>query len=80
MWVTDETLKVQSQIKIFAPYVEEEPSKEDLDNRNRAMSEKKCVICMDAKINAVCVPCGHRCLCEGCIEIILKQGNCPICR
>ena len=44
------------------------------------MSEKKCVICMDAKIDTVCVPCGHRCLCVECSDLIMKQKKCPICR
>ena len=53
-----------------------------------------CVICQDAPNTMAVVPCGHKCLCEGCAELLGAQGRssrsgkvpeavsppCPICR
>ena len=69
-----------TKIKVFAPYAEKEPTAEEMEKRERAMTEKTCVVCMDAKIDTVCVPCGHLCLCQGCAPLIDNQGNCPYCR
>ena len=41
---------------------------------------KVCVVCMANKINTVCVPCGHRCICDECLTAIKKLGECPVCR
>lgn len=38
----------------------------------------ECVICMDAKYEAVFVPCGHMCCCLQCSEKEIE--NCPLCR
>ena len=53
-----------------------------------------CAICLDAPCSMIVVPCGHKCLCEGCKESLEAQGRssrsgkvheavsppCPICR
>ena len=41
--------------------------------------DELCVICMDADKTQVCVPCGHRCLCEACVATN-KPDKCPVCR
>eukprot|EP00298_Acanthocystis_sp_HF-20_P015926 c21320_g1_i2.p1 GENE.c21320_g1_i2~~c21320_g1_i2.p1 ORF type:complete len:396 (-),score=130.75 c21320_g1_i2:62-1249(-) len=38
-----------------------------------------CVICMNAPISCVLVPCGHYCLCEAC-SASLPSKRCPVCR
>ena len=60
----------KTEIKVFAPYADKVPPEEEMQNKSRAMSEKKCVVCMDAQIDTVCVPCGHLCLCQGCSDLI----------
>jgi hypothetical protein len=45
----------------------------------------ECVLCMDAAVDTVLLPCGHLCLCSKCAES-LRRGlapvavNCPLCR
>jgi len=54
-------------------------SKQEGLNKNEETERlRECKICMDEKINTVCVPCGHQCLCVGCSKKI--QGQCPICK
>jgi len=37
----------------------------------------ECVVCMEAQAVVALMPCGHRCVCEGCATV-LRQ--CPMCR
>lgn len=43
-----------------------------------ATFEKCCVICLDEFRTHVIVPCGHRCVCEACAQMV--TDTCPICR
>eukprot|EP00802_Teleaulax_amphioxeia_P022770 Tamp_23252.p1 GENE.Tamp_23252~~Tamp_23252.p1 ORF type:complete len:319 (+),score=22.45 Tamp_23252:88-1044(+) len=47
--------------------------------RDDSIPEDSCVICMSMKASNVVVPCGHRCVCDGCSRARNWQ-NCPICR
>ncbi|CAM9705695.1 unnamed protein product [Phaeothamnion confervicola] len=38
-----------------------------------------CVVCMDARRNAVIMPCSHLCVCSPCCDL-LSNGLCPVCR
>ena len=41
----------------------------------------ECVICTDAVADHVLVPCGHKCVCPDCAELLNIQSQpCPICR
>lgn len=40
--------------------------------------DKQCCVCLDAPVETCLVPCGHLCLCTGCVVNI--QSSCPICR
>ncbi len=41
----------------------------------------ECVICMEAKQTAVCVPCGHNATCMECLrQAKEKSMACPVCR
>jgi len=42
--------------------------------------DNACVICLDAPRQYVCVPCGHRVLCEGCKANFPPGSQCPTCR
>ncbi|KAG6732550.1 hypothetical protein I3842_01G183300 [Carya illinoinensis] len=40
-----------------------------------------CVICLDAPVEAACIPCGHMAGCMSCLnEITTKKWGCPVCR
>ena len=39
--------------------------------------EEECVVCMDGQSEFACVPCGHKCLCTRCRDVM--NGPCPIC-
>ncbi|TKS78978.1 E3 ubiquitin-protein ligase NEURL3 [Collichthys lucidus] len=39
-----------------------------------------CVVCMGREATFT-LPCGHRCLCAGCVRRVIQQfGSCPLCR
>lgn len=41
----------------------------------------QCIICWDAGVNAVGVPCGHLCCCFTCLASHhKKKRHCPVCR
>uniref|UniRef100_V9KJJ0 Cell growth regulator with RING finger domain protein 1 n=1 Tax=Callorhinchus milii TaxID=7868 RepID=V9KJJ0_CALMI len=48
---------------------------EDLDSHDE--SSKDCVVCQNAPVNWVLLPCRHTCLCDHCVKYF-KQ--CPMCR
>jgi len=39
-----------------------------------------CVVCLDAPRSHVLTPCGHRCICEGCVNSLPRPRRCPVCR
>ncbi|XP_078439841.1 putative E3 ubiquitin-protein ligase XBOS34 isoform X2 [Wolffia australiana] len=40
-----------------------------------------CVVCLDARVEGACVPCGHMAGCMACLqEIKGKSWGCPVCR
>lgn len=44
-------------------------------------SQSDCIICMDAKKDSVCVPCGHNAGCFECLSTVKSTaGTCPVCR
>eukprot|EP00929_Paragymnodinium_shiwhaense_P003402 TRINITY_DN103898_c0_g1_i1.p1 TRINITY_DN103898_c0_g1~~TRINITY_DN103898_c0_g1_i1.p1 ORF type:complete len:224 (-),score=47.81 TRINITY_DN103898_c0_g1_i1:30-701(-) len=49
-----------------------------------ASSDRKggCAICLSAPAEMAFVPCGHRCICQGCVELLSPRGRkrCPACR
>lgn len=38
---------------------------------------KDCVVCQNAAVNRVLLPCRHACVCDGCVS---RFQHCPICR
>ena len=46
----------------------------------RRSAAGECNICMDNANTHVLVPCGHKCVCSDCAELVRLQGACPICR
>ena len=43
-----------------------------------AKSGPECVVCLDGEAVVAILPCGHRCVCEGCATLQMTQ--CPMCR
>ena len=40
-----------------------------------------CVVCIDADMTQLLYPCGHRCVCLACAEILeASTKECPVCR
>mmetsp|Transcript_28988 Transcript_28988/g.59848 ORF Transcript_28988/g.59848 Transcript_28988/m.59848 type:complete len:341 (-) Transcript_28988:76-1098(-) len=42
-----------------------------------ALSRSVCAVCWEPSADRVAVPCGHQCVCEGCL---VKVSACPVCR
>lgn len=40
-------------------------------------SERDCVVCQNARVNKVLLPCRHTCVCDSCV---LHLQHCPVCR
>lgn len=57
------------------------PAYEIEQNAARTVSGGTCCVCMDNRKDAVLVPCGHRCLCVKCGDLLKsRRRTCPICR
>ena len=41
--------------------------------------QTSCIVCFKGDKSHAAVPCGHRCVCEDCSNVIGK-GRCPYCR
>jgi serine/threonine protein kinase len=41
-------------------------------------SGSECVVCLEGEAVVAIMPCGHRCVCEGCATLQMLQ--CPMCR
>ena len=54
------------------------------DMRERMESEEEkglCCICLEARAAVALVPCGHVCVCAGCVGAVASTGGqCPMCR
>lgn len=64
------------------PYKEEKGlhGKEEEDEGEEEWSDgrgKDCVVCQNASVNRVLLPCRHACVCDGCVS---RFQHCPICR
>ena len=56
-----------------------EESQAEASKRAKAEEDEKCKVCMDAKLDAVFVPCGHMFSCMDCARKLTARG-CPVCR
>jgi hypothetical protein len=58
--------------------------------RELELEQRLCKVCMETEKDTVLIPCGHRCLCFGCAELVSATAAgsdssqpdrlCPICR
>lgn len=56
-----------------SPALEEEVQEEDWSER----TSRDCVVCQNAAVNRVLLPCRHACVCDSCVS---HFQHCPICR
>jgi nucleoid-associated protein YgaU len=44
--------------------------------------ESMCVMCLDAPMDHIIIPCGHQCVCGACAEALKREAHpaCPLCR
>ncbi|XP_033846357.1 cell growth regulator with RING finger domain protein 1 [Periophthalmus magnuspinnatus] len=49
----------------------------DTEEQWSGRSERDCVVCQNARVNKVLLPCRHTCVCESCV---LHLQHCPVCR
>jgi hypothetical protein len=47
-----------------------------------ADEEKMCVVCFEAPMDHIIIPCGHQCVCGACAEALKREAHpaCPLCR
>lgn len=56
---------------------EKMPAMEDEEDWSEEGKGKECVVCQNAPVNRVLLPCRHACVCDGCVH---RFQHCPICR
>jgi hypothetical protein len=42
--------------------------------------DSSCIVCLSMHRTHAVIPCGHRCLCTGCADLVAIERACPICR
>mmetsp|Transcript_22994 Transcript_22994/g.46034 ORF Transcript_22994/g.46034 Transcript_22994/m.46034 type:complete len:231 (-) Transcript_22994:332-1024(-) len=77
--LTDELLTVKARLALAEAKLREQRA------GSPGIPHTECVLCMDAAVDTVLLPCGHICLCSKCAES-LHRGlapngvTCPLCR
>lgn len=59
-----------------SPALDEEEGEEDDDDWSEGR-DRDCVVCQNAAVNRVLLPCRHACVCDSCVS---HFQHCPICR
>ena len=63
---------------LHAQQAAEEQRQEGMQVR---MNDSDCIVCRDRERTHAIMPCGHRCVCEGCARELYNRGQgCPQCR
>ncbi|XP_060907367.1 cell growth regulator with RING finger domain protein 1 isoform X2 [Labrus mixtus] len=60
-----------------SPVLEEEQEQQLEDELWSVGGGRDCVVCQNAAVNRVLLPCRHACVCDGCVS---RFQHCPICR
>ena len=60
--------------------VRHETSVGSVVSHESSIGQDACVVCLAAKAEMACVPCGHKCLCPGCGRAETGLRTCPMCR
>lgn len=49
--------------------------------RRDVTENSSCIVCLDSRVEAACIPCGHMAGCLACLKKIeAKSKKCPVCR
>lgn len=79
----DEAYKVEQSLVLLK---EKEEKKEQVEDKRKVEEEKEdwsegggrdCVVCQNAAVTRVLLPCRHTCVCDSCVS---HFQHCPICR
>ena len=49
-------------------------SNQSKNKKEKNEDENECCICYNNKINTICTPCGHACMCKSCSNDYLKES------
>ncbi|KAL0967613.1 hypothetical protein UPYG_G00254470 [Umbra pygmaea] len=74
--VTDPVPEVLAEAQELQTEKEELAGVEDEEWSGEGNS-RDCVVCQNAPVNRVLLPCRHACVCDGCVD---RFQHCPICR
>jgi len=81
MYSNIETFYIQQKAKnLLVDKLNTGANKEIQDSSQKSDNKKLCIVCFENEKVVIFVPCGHRCCCEKCGDIIFSQKKkCPIC-
>ena len=55
--------------------------RKEREAREEAERAQECGVCLCERKTHMFTPCGHKCVCEGCADELLRRGDrCPVCR
>ncbi|XP_029111004.1 cell growth regulator with RING finger domain protein 1 [Scleropages formosus] len=74
---TEEEEEEEKEEKEEEKEKEEEEEEEGREHRASPGTARDCVVCQNAPVNRVLLPCRHTCLCDSCLG---RVQHCPMCR
>jgi len=82
---TEERPSDSSDRQIAEPLASSSALSSSTEERPSDSTERECIFCMDGVPTHICIPCGHRCMCAECANIMQEDVTngrllCPICR
>lgn len=77
--------QVKAQAQAQMPGEERKEEEEDVvadadadsEEESSSMQGRDCVVCQNAPVNRVLLPCRHTCVCDSCMT---RMQHCPMCR
>lgn len=80
MYSNIETFYIQQKTKYLLFDKFNTGTNKSLEENPKPDTKKLCIVCFENEKVVIFVPCGHRCCCEKCGDIIFSQKKkCPIC-
>ena len=70
-----------SQLEAAAVAAAQAVQRAEREAREEAERAQECGVCLCERKTHMFTPCGHKCVCEGCADELLRRGDrCPVCR
>ena len=70
-----------SQLEAAAVAAAQAVQRTERARREEAERAQECGVCLCERKTHMFTPCGHKCVCEGCADELLRRGDrCPVCR